>query len=71
MVEVFWVTLGSPRAAPELSWALLGSPGLLWAAPGCSWWPPALPPETPREQPNHDNQHGPTFPEHSAPQRIF
>ncbi len=23
IVEVFWVTLGSPRVAPELSWALL------------------------------------------------
>ena len=37
MVEVFWVTLGSPRCAPELSWlswALLGCSRLLLAAPG-------------------------------------
>ena len=37
MVEVFWVTLGSPRGAPELSWlswALLGCSGLLLVAPG-------------------------------------
>ena len=51
--------------------ALLGSPGLSWAAPSCSWSPPALPPESPREQPNHDNQHGPTSLGPGAPQRIF
>jgi hypothetical protein len=37
MFGVFWVALGSPRAAPELSWlswALLGCSGLLLAAPG-------------------------------------
>ena len=37
MVEVFWVTLGSPRCAPELSWlswALLSCSVLLLAAPG-------------------------------------
>ena len=34
MFGVFWVALGSPRAAPGLSWALLGCSGLLLAAPG-------------------------------------
>ena len=37
MVEVFLVTLGVPRGAPELSslsWALLGCSGLPLAAPG-------------------------------------
>ena len=37
MLGVFWVALGSPRGAPELSWlawALLGCSGLLLAAPG-------------------------------------
>ena len=37
MFGVFWVALGSPRGAPELSWlawALLGCSGLLLAAPG-------------------------------------
>ena len=37
MFGVFWVALGSPRSAPELSWlswALLGCSGLLLAAPG-------------------------------------
>ena len=37
MVEVFLVTLGVPRGAPELSslsWALLGCSRLLLAAPG-------------------------------------
>ena len=37
MVEVFLVTLGVPRGAPELSslsWTLLGCSGLLLAAPG-------------------------------------
>ena len=37
MVEGFWVSLGSPWAAPELSWlswALLGCSRLLLAAPG-------------------------------------
>ena len=37
MFGVFWVALGSPRAAPELSWlscALLGCSWLLLAAPG-------------------------------------
>ena len=37
MFRVFWVALGSPRAAPELSWlscALLGCSWLLLAAPG-------------------------------------
>ena len=37
MFGVFWVALGSPRGAPELSslsWAFLGCSGLLLAAPG-------------------------------------
>ena len=34
MFGVFWIALGSPRSAPELSWALLGCSGLLLAAPG-------------------------------------
>ena len=34
MFGVFWVVLGSPSAAPELSW---GRSWLLLSAPGSSW----------------------------------
>ena len=34
MFGVFWVALGSPRGAPELSWLSWAAPGLLLAAPG-------------------------------------
>ena len=43
MFGVFWVALGSPRAAPELSW-------LSCALPGCSWLLLAAPG---RPQPSH------------------
>ena len=71
MVEVFWVTLGSPRGAPELSWlswALLGCFWLLLAAPGR---PQPSQQRAPESNQNHDNQHGPTFSQDSDPQRIF
>ena len=52
--EVSWVTLGSPRSVPELSW-LLWAAGLLSAAPGlllgCSW---AAPTTEPQAHPEHD-----------------
>ena len=66
-----WGVLGRPGLAQRCSRALLALLGCSWAAAGCSWSAPALPPESPREQPNHYNQHGPTSPEHRAPQRIF
>ncbi len=66
--------LGHPGLAQKCSRALpalLGSPGLLLAAAGCSWSAPALPPESPREQTKHDNQQGPTLQHPSASQGIL
>ena len=65
MVEVFWVTLGSPRGAPELSWALLGCSGLLLVGPGR---PQPSHQRAPESNQNNDNQQGPTSQQSGAPQ---
>ena len=53
--EVSWVTLGSPRSVPELSWALLGCSWLLLSAPVCS---SPLPAPSPKHTQGDDTQHG-------------